>query len=214
MAAATTAIAIGLLGDLLFIPTQLALFAYYVGFADLRLFRLFNGTSYIGSALFVIGLVGMAVAVPLWTRRCHRNLASLGASTSRWSPAWAVGAWFIPFASLVICYDVVREIWLGSGPDDKSSPLVWLWPTYWGVAVVLGLGYAGGVILEGLLLPSDAPMWFHALVALLNLASFTTWVLSWGLLALIGWRIVRQQKLRFHQLSLAGRAAGAAASSV
>lgn len=53
----------------------------------------------------------------IWLNRANKNLSALGVENQEFSSGWAVGWWFIPFASLVKPYQVVREIWNESDPD-------------------------------------------------------------------------------------------------
>jgi hypothetical protein len=88
----------------------------------------------LGEIVFVVGLVGAAVAVPMWMHRAYRNLPALGEQGMRWSPAWAAGAWFIPFANFVIPYRVMRELWSSFG-DGQTLPQRW-WTAWIGAYVL------------------------------------------------------------------------------
>jgi len=87
-----------------------------------------------GEIVFVVGLVGGAVSVPMWMHRAFRNLPALGAQGLRWSPAWAAGAWFIPIANLFVPYHVMKELWPGS---DGEPLLVRRWWAAWIAAYAL-----------------------------------------------------------------------------
>lgn len=87
----------------------------------------------------------------VWLYRAHDNLRAL-APTSRldYSPGWAVGSFFIPFANLVVPYRAVREVWQNSGPPEEALlsapgppaffPIWWL---FWLLA-----GFAGNISLR------------------------------------------------------------------
>jgi hypothetical protein len=79
----------------------------------------------LGEVVFLIGLVGGAITVPMWMHRAFRNLPALGEQGLRWSPAWAAGGWFIPFANFVIPYQVLRVLWSSFG---DARPVV---QQYW-----------------------------------------------------------------------------------
>lgn len=78
----------------------------------------------------------------LWIYRAYSNLSPLKARNLEFSPGWAVGWWFIPFANLVKSYQVVRELWTSSDPDfnedlnfmpmgpSGNSALGFWWGTY------------------------------------------------------------------------------------
>jgi len=70
----------------------------------------------IAAAVFV----ALVVAFLVWLHRVVKNLPALGNPKSRieYTPGWAVGSFFIPFANLFMPYRAVREAW------DKSNPLV------------------------------------------------------------------------------------------
>src|SRR5207237_3487739 len=90
--------------------------------------------------VYLSGYVGAAVAVPLWMHRCFRNLPALGVIPQRWSPAWAAGGWFIPFANLVIPYRVARELWMRTSVEqDWRDPLVQRWWSAWIASIGLSV---------------------------------------------------------------------------
>jgi hypothetical protein len=88
----------------------------------------------IGEIFFVAGLVGSAIAVPMWMHRVFRNLPALGEQGMRWSPAWAAGAWFVPIMNLYVPYQVMRILWSSFG---DGRPLVQWWWAAWIGAYVL-----------------------------------------------------------------------------
>ena len=57
------------------------------------------------------------VAFLIWLYRAYGNLSPLQARNLEFSPGWAVGWWFIPFANLVKPFQVVREVYNESDPD-------------------------------------------------------------------------------------------------
>lgn len=75
----------------------------------------------------LIGQLGMIiylatiVAFLMWFHRVHRNLASLGNRSLKYSPGWAVGGFFIPFLNLVRPFQVMVEVWHGSDPAGIES---------------------------------------------------------------------------------------------
>ena len=89
-------------------------------------------------------LVG-AVAFLVWLYRVRSNLPALGATDLRWSPGWAIGWWFVPFANLYFPFKVVKEVWQASGADDDpvarpdaETPEVLLW--WWGLYLGSSIG--------------------------------------------------------------------------
>ncbi len=71
----------------------------------------------------------------MWTYRVARNLPALGARKLKYTPGWAVGWFFLPFANIVMPYFVASEIWRESDPTHDPegarrktvSPLVAMW---------------------------------------------------------------------------------------
>ena len=62
----------------------------------------------VGSLQFLAALT-VIVTFLVWLHRASRNLHLLSGRQMRFTPGWAVGWWFIPFANLVMPYKVVRE---------------------------------------------------------------------------------------------------------
>ena len=90
-----------------------------------------------GMLLAYLGLLGAALAVPMWMHRCYRNLPALG-SRGHFSPAWAAGCWFVPIANLVLPYLAVRDVWAASRPGGRwTAALVAAWWIAWLAAWVL-----------------------------------------------------------------------------
>jgi hypothetical protein len=58
----------------------------------------------------------------MWLYRAHKNLYALRPVHLQFTPGWAVGWWFIPFANLVKPYQAVREVWWESGPEINDGP--------------------------------------------------------------------------------------------
>ncbi|MEQ8316394.1 MAG: DUF4328 domain-containing protein [Phycisphaerales bacterium] len=61
-------------------------------------------------AQFFLVTIPLIVFLCIWTHRVAANVRALGADGLRYSPAWAVGWFFIPLANLVVPYGVFREI--------------------------------------------------------------------------------------------------------
>ena len=91
-----------------------------------------------GVALLSIGIyIATIVFFLMWIYRANENLPAFGVSSS-YSSGWAVGSWFIPFASLVIPYRATKELWNKSVPNtgtmfsDLSPPAFFpIWWTFW-----------------------------------------------------------------------------------
>jgi hypothetical protein len=80
----------------------------------------------------------------VWVNRAYKNLIAFDISPLEFSPGWAVGWWFIPFANLWVPFKVMRELWNASNPDvdpdfaylnlDAGAPvsMVFWWITFLG----------------------------------------------------------------------------------
>jgi hypothetical protein len=94
------------------------------------------------SLLQILIFVATAVLFLMWIHRAYRNLSALGVSRLEYSPTWAVGGFFVPFASLFIPYRVMKEIWVRSvsqvsaqtvtyGTQGGSLSLLGWWWGFW-----------------------------------------------------------------------------------
>lgn len=90
-----------------------------------------------------------AVFFLIWIYRAQRNLPALGIRRPQYSPAWAVGWFFVPILNLFRPYDVVKELWKETNPDvgvsdtflkqyssttkpySSKSMLIGLWWGFW-----------------------------------------------------------------------------------
>jgi hypothetical protein len=77
-----------------------------------------------------------------WFRLAYKNVARLGVAGTRWSSAWAVGAWFVPILNLVRPKMMMNDIWRGSDPSlrvgsmlGKGGPPL-LYQVWWGVWIL------------------------------------------------------------------------------
>jgi len=86
----------------------------------------------------------------LWLYRSCDNLRAFGARHLNYSPGWAVGSFFVPFANLVVPYRAVKEVWQNSVPPGETflsvpTPPAWF-PTWW--AFWLFSSWAGNISLR------------------------------------------------------------------
>jgi hypothetical protein len=100
-----------------------------IGFAQiLDPKRVFNLGDTGSSSLWIIlqGLVALVqfpvyilsiVLFLVWLFRTYKNLPALRSDSTEFTPGWAVGWWFIPFANLVKPFQAVRSVWAESDPD-------------------------------------------------------------------------------------------------
>jgi hypothetical protein len=96
-----------------------------------------------------LAVIGFGVGVPaiilsmMWVYRANRNARALGAEGMKYSPAWSVGWFFVPLASLVMPYFVIKEIWQASRPVSSGqwrkafvSPIL---PVWWVIGLIAGM---------------------------------------------------------------------------
>jgi hypothetical protein len=79
----------------------------------------------------------------VWQHRAQSNLRALGAAGLKYTPGWAVGWWFIPFANVVLPFLTMRELWKASDPQSGSTE--WLARR---TTPMLGLWWAGWLIMQ------------------------------------------------------------------
>jgi len=128
-------------GALLLIAGQaIGLAVTLLSFNDSALAFVGGATSIVALFALYAGLVGAAIAVPMWMHRAFRNLPALGAVRAGWSPAWAAAGWFIPFANFVVPCLVMAELWRRTHVDgDARGGIVVLWWTAWIATYLLQL---------------------------------------------------------------------------
>jgi hypothetical protein len=87
----------------------------------------------------------------IWQHGAHKRLQMLVVPGLQFTPGWAVGWWFIPFANLFKPHQVMRELWKASQPGSvgegwkqaKAHTLVGVWWWVFLISRFLG-GFTGG----------------------------------------------------------------------
>lgn len=83
------------------------------------------------SALAQIGSFVIAIVfVCIFIHRAVSNLSSLG-RYSTFTPGWAVGWFFVPFANLARPPQMMGELWRGSDPNGSGTTMVGGWWACW-----------------------------------------------------------------------------------
>jgi hypothetical protein len=155
--AAVTFLALAAVGAGLFLLVE-ELFVAYLLYPSPVFPELASPAFLVGQYATFAGLIGAAIAVPVWMHRAYRNLPALGATGLRWSPAWAAAGWFIPLAQLVIPLLVAYDLSAHAGGDTgRPSPLLVPWWAAWLAGYVLGLvsNQLGSFLHVALAIPSD-----------------------------------------------------------
>ncbi len=93
-----------------------------------------------GTGLFLL----TSIVFLTWFYRAYANVEALGHSRERTS-GWAIGVWFIPFASLVWPYQMTQEIFRKSQPRSDEEvvfgavpPFVLAWWVFWVIDNIFG----------------------------------------------------------------------------
>jgi hypothetical protein len=94
----------------------------------------------------IVALTTLAVFVLtiVWMFRLAKNQQTLG-RTGTWTPAWAIGGWFLPPCVLyVIPYLMMRDLWKSSDPEsgpewrkNAVAPIVNIWWALYGLLPIL-----------------------------------------------------------------------------
>jgi hypothetical protein len=90
----------------------------------------------VAARLFLVTFTASGFLVLRWIWRSNKNLHATGAKME-FTPGWAVGWYFIPFAHLWKPYQVMREIWnrTASGGDSESQTLLRCWWAAWLISI-------------------------------------------------------------------------------
>ena len=113
------------------------------GFSDSEASRALNSaerTSYAAFNIAVWAGIAAFVLSVIWLYRAKVTTQRFGATRITWSPGWAIGGWFIPFANAVIPKLVLHEVERVSSLDVGDYPVEdrwrktkvradgWIWP--------------------------------------------------------------------------------------
>jgi hypothetical protein len=93
---------------------------------------------------FVASLIS-AITFLMWFHRVHRNLRSLRATEIIYSPAWAVGSFFVPILNVILPFQIMREVWRGS--DPRTAADVPTTPRYASVSVMVVCWWALWIVM-------------------------------------------------------------------
>lgn len=82
--------------------------------------------------------VGSVIAIAMWIHRAHKRLQQADVAGLEFSPGWAVGWYFIPFANLIKPYQAMRELWTTSHAtsDHFAVDAPDLLKVWWGTWIV------------------------------------------------------------------------------
>lgn len=69
------------------------------------------------TTFYVFAILASFIASLVWLKAAYDNLAPLGAAGLRYTPGWAIGAWFIPVGNLFIPKQITDDTWRASDPE-------------------------------------------------------------------------------------------------
>jgi len=101
-------------------------------------------------SLLTLASLTIAVLVVVWWYQAYLAIQRLEPSGLRWSPGWAIGGWFIPFANLVIPKRVLDEVDRVSGTAEDGSVDGWREQPTLRVAAAWWWFWVGAVVLRGI----------------------------------------------------------------
>lgn len=90
-------------------------------------------------AAWLLAFPVASVAFLQWTYWGTRNAHALGMSRPTFSPAWAVGWYFVPIANLWKPYQALRDAFQGSHPEHQRwrfAPRPWFMPVWWALWLI------------------------------------------------------------------------------
>ena len=136
-----TVLAVGMAGDLANIVVTFLemriLERYRQGetISEWEVTRALDRSGFVGLVILLL-FVGSGILWLVWQHRGHANLRAAGVDRLRFTPGWAVGWWFVPFANLVKPFQSVRELWKASDgaplwSQTRTWPVIgWWWAGY------------------------------------------------------------------------------------
>ena len=154
------------------------------------------------ASLIVGGVLFLA-----WFHRAYGNIRALGVSEPRYRRGWAVGAWFIPVANLVIPKQLANDLWRAGDPELQprdpgwqSRPVAAL-VHWWWVFYLVGSGLSS---LAGNLIGDAASIGAMNTAVAIDATAQALWIAA----ALTGTRVIgrstERQELRAGGLRAAG----------
>ena len=135
----------------------------------------------------------------IWEYRAFSNLSALKAQNLEFSPGWAVGWWFVPFANLVKPFQAMRELWNESDPEYDAD-LGFLSGSV-GAPTIMGFWWAFWLLsnfADNITNRIEEPQAFSVVMIVASI--FET--IAAGLLIKIILEIVKRQELRFNRIGV------------
>jgi hypothetical protein len=199
-------LAIGFLAAVLVGSVLFAIFSLVILAAPDAQIDLGNGDSlYIGLGLMGITamirtplFIATIVLFLIWEHRAFSNLTALRAQNQEFSPGWAVGWWFIPFANLVKPFQAMRELWSESDPD--FDPELGLFATSYSAPRIMAFWWAAWII-GNIFINFTSSVTIARDFAILQIISSFFEIIAGALLIKLILDITKRQELRYRKLS-------------
>ena len=198
-------IAIGLLGSLILCAIFFILLSFGMLLYPDSTFDFEDGEP-MPTALVLIGILALlriplfiaaVVFILIWEYRAFNNLSALKARNLEFSPGWAVGWWFVPFANLIKPFQAMRELWNESDPEYDAD-LVFLSVSV-GAPTIMGFWWAFWLLTNFADRIANNIEESNFFPVALIVASVLE-IIAAGLLIKIILEIVERQELRFKRL--------------
>lgn len=201
-------VAIGFLSAVLFCYALFVIFSFVIlAFPDWQL-DLGDG-EYLDVGFGLVGLteifrlpllIATIVFFLIWEYRAFNNLSALKARNLEYSPGWAVGWWFVPFANLIKPFQAMRELYAESDPD--FDPNLGFLSTSPSAPTIMGFWWAFWII-GNILFRIATRLDDGQVFPLLMIVSSLFEIAAGGLLIKIILDINKRQNLRFQKLGAA-----------
>lgn len=153
----------GTLRGFLYAAAGIALAAVFAVYNEARAFEAWwDGTGSLESltaaeeatmgidAFLTLASLTITVLIIVWWYQAYLAIQRVEPSGLRWSPGWAIGGWFIPFANLVIPKRVLDEVDRVSAAAEDGSIDGWREKRTLRVAAVWWGFWVGAVVLRGM----------------------------------------------------------------
>ena len=160
-----------------------------------------NGRQQFGIRLAMFAqYLALVIAFFMWIYRAHKNLPALGATGLEFSPKGAVGWYFAPLFNLFKPYQVMREIYNASDPNDaptggdiwrsyNSPVLLKLW---WGLFVLMNMFTNSSTRLN---FSAETPVDFQA-ASMVSIVSKSIAIAAYLPAIWLVWSVNRRQTIR------------------
>jgi len=110
-----------------------------------------DDTTNLSLALSILGLTilvsfASAVVTIIWLYQARRNIDAFPEARPRWGRGWAIGAWFVPVANVVLTMLVAADVARNSERfrgTNRSVTAVWIWGGLHVAGIVLAFMLVG-----------------------------------------------------------------------